>query len=304
MYGGGICINCLANIGTVINSSINFGTLVVINKNNPNYNTANVLGNNINITGTRLLEKLSSNNYEQVLSNNLIFSVNDVACATLIGYGKSDTCNTVTIGTCICQSLICNTVSYMNFYKIDNCYTFRYSSIGNERFSTIIITGGVLVGQADPSDKRTIQILDNCISNNVSITTKTIFIYSGKIEKSSTSWHHKPNSSTATTWKYADHFIPPHKSLHLKISRMVEAASSSSEARVAVTDTVNWYPETKFGALAETVISGIEPDKWQTYSLKWRNDSDEPQQVRVWECASGSTDAGYLNVDVASGGAF
>jgi hypothetical protein len=83
---------------------------------------------------------------------------------------------------------------------------------------------------------------------------------------------------------------------------MVEAASSTSEARVAVTDTANWYPETKFGALAEQVISRIELDKWHTYSLKWRNDSDEPQQVRVWECASGSTDAGYLRVEEATGG--
>ena len=144
----------------------------------------------------------------------------------------------------------------------------------------------------------------NVTLNNNSIIENSYYISSGTIEKSSTSWHHKPNSILDTTWKYSDHLISPKSILRLKVRRMVESTSSASEARVAITDTANWYPQTKYGALSELVMNNLETDQWYTFNLQYRNPSDEPQQVRVWECASGSTDAGYLKVEEATGGAF
>ena len=126
--------------------------------------------------------------------------------------------------------------------------------------------------------------------------------------KNSNSWYHNPAIYSNTTWKYEDRIIPPNKQLYLRIQRLVEDdqdhTSVNSTAYVAITDETNWYPQTKSGAYAEKIISNIPANQWFTTSLQYRNDTNEPTQVRVWECVTGSTDGGYLKVESAFGGSF
>lgn len=302
IMGGGFMIKGLHNNTTpMINQNINFGALSILK----NASNGNSIFTNAIIIGDRLIgmPHVNGRTWAKSLCQGISCAIiNDIATPCLkgenIGGSKikviaKNILTTYNMGTGDCQNDI------IADYFVGCSFIFGTNT--TVRVHSKVITSNGIGMDRGTMDKYSFIHGENWAYYNnrnvYQISTGTVQFYEDK-----KAWQHKPTNATYTTWRYTDRLIPPHKYLFLRIFRLVESASQNSEARVAITDTANWYPETKFGALADIVIRDIETDKWQTYSLKWRNDSDEPQQVRVWECASGSTDGGYLRVEEATGG--
>ena len=114
-------------------------------------------------------------------------------------------------------------------------------------------------------------------------------------------WFHAPATSANTTWRYEDHTVKPHVTLHIR-ALWKRAENSAATASVAITDPANWYAVTQGGALAETVFGANVGADWTERVISWRNDGETDAQVRVWECVSGDTSGGYLRTIEATGG--
>lgn len=144
--------------------------------------------------------------------------------------------------------------------------------------------------------------LKNCNIPNAP-TGDVIFGTNGSVTlQGDKSFYHNPATSTDVTWRYTDNLIQPNSTLRINCKWATD--SQTSLASVAITNQATWWPQLwKLGVepLAKVEFDSSTPNE-QIKILSYRNTSDEPMQVRVWECVTGNTDGGYLSTKVVRGG--
>lgn len=333
-YGGGILVYRISNGGNaIINADINFGALSILGTNTKKENNNFLSFSNCKVIGNRLncmsyIDSDVTNNHDRqgYFCQSANLNVKNVVAWYLVPYGPHSN-SRYFADSCI---FIENAIFYA-FFNTDANHNYQYAYNNIHIKIKNLITNFLAQGQIYSGILEIENV--NVWDTNSQLVSKGDFQTPGKfallyygqahfrlkdlynaiveepgilslVEKNNVKniWHHMPSNTYNTTWKYSDHLISPKSILRLKVRRMVESASSASEARVAITDTANWYPQTKYGALSELVMNNLETDRWHTFNLQYKNPTDEPLQVRVWECVSGSTDGGYLKVEEATGG--